>query len=229
MAVDEDAELRALTSFSAIVRLHTDRTILDVQPMGGASPVARMSKVGARRKRAAYELFTGPGLKTVAGQLSASGALDAEGRSLGIVNLTAGRVPDADVHPLRGGLRPDTVSDPTRWRVIQPGLPPLSGHAVDRAARLNYNRVTGAMEKVGFGIRMDYAGLLTFRFSAPGCGGFTAAVASRKSRLDVTVHDQRVDRRLVLACLAALTLKVMQTARGEAVDMASYFPGRRKA
>lgn len=226
---EEAAELRALTSFSAKVRLSTSRTILDVLPAEGAPPVARMTKVGPLRKRAAYELFTGPGLKTVAGQLSPSGALDAEGRSLGIVNLTAGRVPDADVHPLHGGLRTNAVADPRRWRVVQPGLPPLSGQPVDRAARLNYNHVTGVMDKIGFGIKVDYRGILTFRFSAPGCEGFTVAVTSRKARHDVTVHDERVDRRLILACLAALTLKVMETARGEAVDMLSYLPGRRKA
>ncbi|MBM9503951.1 hypothetical protein [Actinacidiphila acididurans] len=216
-----DAELRALTSFGAAVGLHRNRTVLEVRPSPNAPAMARLSKVGPLRKRAAYELFAGPGLTAVVGTLSESGGLDGTGTPFGIVNLTGGKVADADVHPLHGGLRTTTVADPTRWRVVQPGLPPLTGHAVDRVAKLNFNRVSGAMDRIGFGFRLDYAGLMTFRFAAPDCAGFNVAVVSRAARLDVTVHDPRVDNRLVLACLAALTLKVLQTARGEAVDLLS--------
>lgn len=225
----DDAELRALSSFTAKVGLHRDRTTLDILPAESAPAVARMSKVGPLHKRAAYELFAGPGLKTAIGTMSETGGIDADGVSFGIVNLTGGKVADPDVHPLHGGLRTTTVADPTRWRVVQPGLPPLTGQAVDRVARMNYNRVSGAMDKIGFGFKLDYAGLMTFGFTGPGSDGFTVAVVSRKARLDVTVHDPRLDNRLILACLAALTLKVMQTARGEAVDVLSRLPGRRKS
>lgn len=228
MLGDEAAELQALTSFSARVGLHRNETTVHIHPSGGLPPVARMTKAGPLRKRAAYELSVGPGLKTPAGTLSASGALDAADVPVGIVNLTGGRVADRDIHPLTGGMRGPVSDNPTRWRVLQPGLPPLAGLATNTATRLRYNAVTDAAERIGAGLWMpDYVLHPTFRFSGPGCDGFTVTLLSRKSRLDVTVHDPHVDRRLVLACLAALILRAMQHPRRDVMDaLPRWRPGR---
>jgi hypothetical protein len=226
---DEAAGLQALTSFSAVVTLSADRTTLDIRSSDELPPVARMTKAGALRRRAAYELFTGPDLTTAAGTLSASGALAADGTPVGIVNLSGGRKSDADVHPLSGGLTAYALDNPTKWRVVQPGLPGLAAEPVDPAARLSYNKVTDAMDRIGFGVKVpDYLAPMTFRFHAPGCAGFTVTLTSRKARMDVTVQDPRVDRRLVLAVLAALALKVMETPRREVTDAGSLFRRRRK-
>ncbi|WP_225846505.1 hypothetical protein [Streptomyces sp. HPF1205] len=230
MAGDEAAELQSLTSFSAEVTLSSERTTLDIRTADGSPPVARMTKAGALRQRAAYELFTGPDLKTAAGTLSASGALDAGGAPVGIVNLSGGRKADSEIHPLSGGLTTYASDNPTKWRVVQPGLPPLVAEGTDPGARLSYNKVTDAMDRLGFGVKVpDYLAPMTFRFSAAGCAGFTVTLTSRKSRLDVTVHDPRVDRRLILSCLAALALKVMETPRREATEAGSLFRRLRKA
>ncbi|MBM9503952.1 hypothetical protein [Actinacidiphila acididurans] len=230
MAGEEAAELQALGSFSALIGLHRDRTTLDIHPADGVPAVARLTKVGPLRKRAAYELFTGPGLKTPAGQLSASGILDSAGTPVGIVNLSNGKVPDADIHPLSGGLRDYVVDNPSHWRVVQPGLPALTGRAMDGPTKLFHNAVTDATDKIGIDIwAPDYFVTLTFKFSAPGCEGFTVVLTSRKSRLDVTVHDPRVDRRLILACLAALTLRVMRHPRRDILDgLPLWRPGRNR-
>lgn len=214
MGGDETAALQALTSFTVVVGLHKDRTDLDVLAAEGQPPVARMSKTGPLRKRAAYELFTGPDLKTLAGTMSASGGLDAAGTPFGIVNLTGGKVPDAEVHPLSGGLRSEVTGNPTRWRVVQPGLPPLAGRAVDRATQLRFNAVTDAAGRIGADVWMpDYVLQPVFQYSAPGCEGFTVKLKSRTARLEVTAHDARVDRRLIMAVSAALALLVMEHGR----------------
>jgi hypothetical protein len=222
VADDQAAQLQSLTSFGATVVQHPDRTVLDIVPAGASQPVARMTKVGALRKRAAYELLIGPQLTTPAGQLSASGALDAAGNALGIVNLSGGKKADADIHPLSGGHHTYASGNPTKWRVIQPRLPPLAVRGMDRRTRRRYNRAAELVDTIG--LPNPYAlGPQTFGFSGPGCAGFTVTLDSGKSRLDVTVHDQRVDRRLILACLAALTLSCMDNMRREVTEVLTYF------
>jgi hypothetical protein len=222
VADDEPSRLQSLTSFGATVILRTDRTVLDILPAGASQPVARMTKVGALRKRAAYELWTGPQLTSPAGQLSASGAMDIAGTPVGIVNLSGGKKADVDIHPLSGGLRSYASDNPTKWRVIQPGLPPLNVRALDRRTRRRHNRAAEVVDTIG--LPNPYAfGPQAFGFSGPGCAGFTVTLYASKSRMDITVHDQRVDRRLILACLAALTLKCMDNMRGDITDLLSYF------
>lgn len=111
MADAEGAELHTLTAFTAVVGRRRDRTTLDIHQVEGAPPTARLSKVGPPHKRAAYELFTGSGLATPAGTVTASGGVDADGRSFGIINLSDGVKSDTEIHPLSGGLR-SYVSDP---------------------------------------------------------------------------------------------------------------------
>lgn len=222
-------ELQALTSFRVKVGMTRKQTTLEVTTASDEEPVARMSKVGPLRKRAAYELFTGPGLRTVAGTLSASGALDADGMPLGVVNLSGAAVPDADIHPLSGGHVGYALTNPTKWRFIQPGLPPLKGEAMDVATRLLYNPVSDAAGNIGLSTWMpDYVVPLTFRYSAPECDGFTVTLTSRKAQLDVTVHDPAIDRRLILACVAALTLLVMQHPHRDMLDALPLWRPRRK-
>lgn len=213
MIAEGPAGLQALSSFRAEVERRRDRTTLDIRPVGGsAAPVARMTKVGPPAKRAAYELFTGPGLDVAAGLLTASGGVDAHEAPFGIVNLSAGELADAQIHPLSGGLRAYASENPTAWRVVQPGLPALTGEAANRDTQRAFRRgpVSDAIAKIGITplwLPVRRRPLLEFRFSAPGCEGFR--VAMKGERFDVEVLDPRVDRRLVLACLAALTLKLM--------------------
>jgi hypothetical protein len=221
VADDQASQLQSLTSFGATVTQRPDRTVLDIVPAGASQPVARMTKLGALRKRAAYELWTGRELTAPAGQLSASGALDAAGNSLGVVNLSGGKKTDADIHPLSGGLKSYVSDNPTRWRVIQPGLQPLTVRAMDRRTRLRHNRAAEVADTIG--LPNLVGGPQTFGFSGPDCAGFTITLYSSKSRLEVTVHDERVDRRLILACVAALTLICMDNLSGDVADLLSYF------
>lgn len=211
MVGEEAAELQALTSFHAEVEKRRDRTTLDIHPARGAAPVARMTKVGPPGKRAAYELFTGPGLNVAAGLLTPSGGVDTHEAPFGVVNLSDGEKTDAEIHPLSGGLRSYTTENPTAWRIVQPGLLPLTGEAANADTRRAFRRgpVADVIGKIGITPLWlpTRRSQLEFRFKAPGCEGFR--VAMKGESFDVEVLDPRVDRRLILACLAALTLKLM--------------------
>ena len=218
------AAVQALTAFTVTVGYHRDQTVLDIHQPGAEQPVARMVKAGPIRARAAYELFTGPALDRVAGQLSPSGALHTDGTPVGVVNLSGGRVADASIHPMSGARHSYVVADPTVWRVVPVGLPPLVGHAADRQTRFCFNRLTKLWEKVGFGIWVDAFIALTFDFRAPDSAGFRVKRAGGgRARFEVSVADPRIDRRMVLACLAAMAALLTWTPRREAVDAVSPF------
>jgi hypothetical protein len=202
--------LSALTTFTTTVTSHPDRTTLDVSTSRQAPPLARLSKAGPLRKRAAYELFTGPDLKEVAFQVTASGAQTLEGVPVGIVNLSGGKVPDGQIHPMSGSHQTYVVNNPTRWRVVQPGLPVLTGKAGNRGTRLRYNRVTELSQNAGVELwTPEFLMEMNFRFRAPGNEGFTVKLSARRARFEVTVHDPRVDRVLVCACLTAMAALIM--------------------
>ncbi|NUS10457.1 MAG: hypothetical protein HOY69_03445 [Streptomyces sp.] len=226
MTGQEMAELQPLTTFVVDVRPQVRRTTFDVRPAPAAPPVAQLVKHRPLNRPASYELFTGPGLAVPAGRLSESGALDADGRPVGVVNLTGGKYEDARVNPLNGAFHTYTESNPTRWHVVQPGLPRLAGRPASRASRMAYNKVTDVLGKVGYDIKGTWLGAMAFTYGAPGCDGFTVSLG-RRGRFDVTVHDSRVDRRLVLACVTAVAHTELDSIRAEGVSMLTFGGGRR--
>lgn len=220
---DEEATgLAALTSFRATFRLHFSHTVADIYTTDGKQAVARMTKVGSLRKRSSYELFTGTALKTRDGTLTETGAVDADDVPIGVVNVTGGAKDDAEIHPLTGGMRAGVSDDITAWRVVQPGLPPLVPHPANSHTARVYrpNKVADILAKfVGTPLWLPIRHPdLRFQYKSPECDGFT--VSMKGEHMTVTVHDPRVDRRLILACLAALALKLLWTWKGEAIDAA---------
>ncbi len=229
MTGDQQPTLQALTSFTASVGYDSRQTVLTVSGPGLPQPVAQLAKVGPVRARAAYELFTGPALNRPAGQVTPSGAQNTDGTAVGIVNLSAGRVADRDIHPMSGARHTYVVHNPALWRVVPTGSPPLTGHAVGRATRLCFNRLTDLSERTGIGLwTPDFLVSLTFQFSAPDSAGFTVTRLARRARFEVTVADPLLDRRLVLACLTAMTALITWTARAELTDMTSTFRPRQQ-
>jgi hypothetical protein len=222
---DRSRALPELTSFTATVSFAAGRTVVEVYPPGAPQPVARLVKAGAPRARAAYELFTGPGLRDVTGTVSPSGALDADGTPVGIVNLSGGKKPDAEIHPMSGARHSYVVGNPMLWRVVQAGMPALAGHAGDRATRLTFNPMTGFINRLG--IPAPTPGIvrpMTFEYLAQDSPGFTIRQAAGwKPRFEVTVADSRVDRRMIFAVLTALAIHTVWTLRGEAIDSTAPF------
>jgi hypothetical protein len=227
MTSDHLAALQALTTFAVTVGYRNDETALDVHAPQARQAVARLVKTGPVRARAAYQLLTGPDLNTPAGQVSPSGVLAADGTPVGIVNLSGGRVDDRDIHPMSGARHGYVVRNPARWHIVHNGLRPLVGRAVGRATRLCFNRVTDLSEKTGIGLPVpDFLFPMTFRYSGADSTGFTVTRPARRARFNVTVHDPGLDRRMILACLTAITALATWTPRAELADMTSTFRPR---
>jgi hypothetical protein len=224
VTTDRPRALPELTTFTATVGVHADRTVLQVYPPGATVPVARLVKAGALRARAAYELFTGPDLREVTGTVSPSGAVDADGTPVGIVNLSGGSKPDAEIHPMSGARHTYVVRDPLLWRVVQAGMPALAGRAGDRATRLAFNPVTDFIKR--HGIPAPTPGIvrpMRFQYVASDSPGFTIVQAAWRARFEVAVADSRVDRRMVFAVLSALAIHTVWTVRGEIIDSTAPF------
>lgn len=227
MSGDLPPLIQGLTTCAVTVGYRLDQTVLDVWRPEQPRPVARLAKNGPIRARAAYQLFVGPELNQVAGQVSPSGALDVTGAPVGLVNLSGGRVADGDIHPMSGARHSYVVHNPAQWRIVQTGLPLLTGEAVGRATRMCFNRLTDLGERTGFELPTpDFLVTLHFRYGAPESPGFAVKVSQRKARFDVTIEDPRIDRRLVFACLTAMAALLMWNPKREAVDMASPFRHR---
>jgi len=230
MTSDHLPAWQALTSFSANVGHELDRTWLDVYPPGRARPVARMVKAGPVRARAAYQLFAGPALDQGAGQLSPSGALDVDGRPIGIVNLSGGRVADEDIHPMSGARKSSVVHKPLRWRVVQAGLPPLTAEAVGVAAKTGAGRVADFVDWLG--VWLPTPGLVapvTIRYRAAASAGFAVTVPPSilTEWFQVVVADPRLDRRMVFACLTAMVALTGGIPRSGLINMAAQLRRRR--
>lgn len=232
MTPGSPASLQDLTSFEATVSYELRQTVLDIWPPGSPQPAARLSKTGPLLRPAAYELYTGPGLREVTAHVTPSGAQYPDGTPIGIVNLSGGRRADGAIHPMSGARHSYVLHNPAQWRIVQPGLPPLTGAAAG-STWLHRNRLTDFMERTVILSDIPYPipdllALMRFRFSAPGSAGFTVKFRVGRSRIQVTVADPRLDRRLVFACLTALTALTMWTPRGGLVDMAAPFRRHRR-
>lgn len=223
-----DASLEDLTSFDAAVGYELRQTVLDIWSVGSPQPIARLAKTGPLLRPGAYALYAGRGLTEVTAHVAPSGAQYPNGTPIGIVNLSGGRRADSAIHPLSGSRHSYVVHNPARWRVVQAGLPPLTGEAVG-GTRLHHNLLSDFLETASFPFDVipypvpEILALMRFRFSAPGSAGFTVKYRVGQSRIRVNVADPRLDRRLTLAFLTALATLNMWTPRGELVSMAAPF------
>ena len=200
------------------------RTVLDVHLPQRRKPVARLIKPTRIHQPMAYEFLTGPALDRSAGHLTISGAVSPDGQPIGIVNRSRGRIPDAAVHPLAGVRQRASGSDPRGWRVVQAGLPPLTGRLVGLRTRLCFNRVTSLLEWLGLIMWPRMLLPLTFDFRGPEGSGFRVRTAGwYRGRVTVRVDDSRLDGRLVLACVAAVALFFTESPRRDAVNLLAPF------
>lgn len=216
--------LQSLHRLAVTLRLQLDRTTMDVGAPDGGPPVARLVKEGDLRRRLAYDIRTGPELDEPAGQLTSYGALGTDGGVIGVVNPSHGRhrVPDGEIHPLVGLRQGRRADNPAHWTVAQHGLPPLTGEAVGLPTRLTFNRVAEFASHQGLDLWMfDHVTPLHFHYGAKESPGFSVSRSPGRARFEITVHDLRVDRRVPLALLAAISQYVLASPRTEAVDAAN--------
>lgn len=174
--------LDSLTDFTVIPSYHRARTRFDVYAEGSRDPVAQVRGDRGPDTLRPLDVFTGPALDQAAGWVNAVLAIGPDRARIGKV---------------AGGKR---LFGKDRWVFAQNGLPELQGKragalgSLRDAAPIARDFLTGGVADAALSARL--------RFSAPGCQGFEFTRQSGiKTRYKVRVHDERVSRLLVLACV----------------------------
>lgn len=218
MAASQPAELQALTSFRITADYRRDETTFDIWAPGGREPAARLHKRGPILSREPFCVLTGPGLAEPAGRVARNVAWAADGTQVGTVayQLTEW---DKKLNKPWLSWTPFPGLRARRWRVEQPGLPPITGGPAG-LARLRFNAITDASlgsDVLGAGSVIDYVMPFRFEFGMEGAPGFGISRRAGRSTLHVSVHDPRVDRRLVFSCAVTINSVRNPTLRKTAV------------
>jgi hypothetical protein len=167
--------LSELTEFTIATEYGGGRTTLTVH---ARSPVALLHRAADYDSRAPFQVMAGARLDELVGHVSHRGAWAADRTPLGTLD--------------------DRSLMHSTWTFTQHGLGVLHGSSVG---------VARAQEKLAaFGVPMlDLVVPKRFRFRSAESAGFELVrPAGPKDRFRVHIHDPRVDRLLVLACVASL-------------------------
>lgn len=177
------------------VLFHYGRSEVAVDVVASGTPVARLVKAGAPVSAQPFHL-------TVAGEPA------------GVIGGPVAYGPDGAqvgrVHSRMG------VVGRNRWSVEQPGLGTLTAKAVGLSG-LRYRGPQSMLLASG-----PANAVLPFRFHFAGDGSRGFTVHRRpgvRAEFDVEVHDQRVDRRVVLAAVLELSKHESNDVRAEIADI----------
>jgi hypothetical protein len=191
------AELRSLTAFRVSARYGRTETTFDVRMPGRPTPVARLFKAGPYDSLRAFHVLTGPDLTDLAGYVTGLAAYAPDRTQVGSVASRS------------------RVLRPARWSVEQPGLGTLAAqHAGISAVRFVF-----PFSIVLSGTVADT--VLPFRFcfrSSDSRGFVVSRHTGLRARFTVTVHDPRLDRRLILAAVVSLNRYASSDLRQDIVD-----------
>lgn len=170
-----------LTEFSVIPEYQRNRTFYHVRAQHSGTVAHLRAEVPVRDLRGGLHVLAGPGLDQPAGWIGWTEAKTASGVTVGTVGRNRGR------------------SGKDSWIFAQAGMPELTGEFAGASGALRNSRVlrdalAGHLAGGAFPLRL--------RFTAPGCAGFDIdRPPGLRARYRVHVHDERVSRLLVLACV----------------------------
>ncbi|GAA5196418.1 hypothetical protein GCM10023322_65310 [Rugosimonospora acidiphila] len=187
----------SLTAFTVVPEYGRSRTVYQVLVGDQSAPVAQLRKDSAYDSLRPLAAFTGPGLDQHVGWVSAF-------RARGVDRVEVGRVEH------RGG----STWSGERWSFAQAGLPELRGEQVGLGGKLR-----GRLPLQGF---VDGVLSVHLRFGAPGLNGFDLTRFSGvRARYGVEIHDPRISRLLVLACVVHYNVFQDADPRQVAIDYTS--------
>jgi hypothetical protein len=189
----------SLTAFTVVPEYGRAQTVYRVLVDGQSTPAAVLRKDSVYDSRQPLQAYTGPELSQPAGWVSTIEAMTADRVKLGRVSLRKG-----------SALRKD------HWTFAQVGLPELTGEPVGAGAALRRSPLRGVL---GNGIA-DGVLSLQLHFGGPESEGFDfTRFSGVKARYGVEIHDPRVSRLLVLACVVHYNVFVDADPRQFAVDV----------
>ncbi|MEU9075172.1 hypothetical protein [Kitasatospora sp. NPDC048538] len=188
--------LAALTELTVAVDYGRAHTTFLVHADGSRAPVARMHKDAAYDHSAAYRVFGGPRLDQLLGHVDNFSAAAADRSPIGRVD-----------HRSRS-WRPDL------WTFEQHGLAALEGEPVGLAnrARRSLPLLDRGVVDTALAFRMHYR-------SAESAGFELTRHAGVRATYGVRIHDPRISRLLVLACVAHFNTYSTADPRKAVVDL----------
>jgi hypothetical protein len=173
--------LDALDDFTVFIDYGRAHTTFNIHADGGHDPVARMHKDAAHDTGHPYRVCTGPEFDCLAGYVTPFSAMSADNAEIGTVRLN------------------ERVVRHDEWTVTQHGLGALTGLPAGLNSRLRHGSPLRLIP------RQDLADVLfsvRLRFRGPQSPGFELARrAGVRARYAVRIHDPRISRLLVLACV----------------------------
>ncbi|OKH99798.1 hypothetical protein A6A06_22255 [Streptomyces sp. CB02923] len=175
----------ALDAFTVTAEYGRSHTTFLVHAEGQREPAARMHRDAAYDGLRPYEVRTGPEFSEIAGYVNDFKAFTPERAELGSV-----------AHKQR-------TTGPDSWTFTQHGLGELTGLPEGAGAKVRH----GSLLRMAFDATRTNAVLShRLRFSSPASPASEGFAFVRhtgiRARYSVEVHDPRVDRLLVLACIA---------------------------
>lgn len=174
--------IQSLTTFTITADYGRAHTTYNVHVDGHKAPVARMHKDTVYSSESEYRVYTGPGLDHLDGYAHNFAARSVDGTPLG------------RVHTRTRLLRDD------EWIVTQSGLGELIGESVGVGTKFRRDSRVGSFFTVS---AAEFAFTTHLHFRSPESTGFELSrLRGVRARYAAHVHDERVNRLLVLACVA---------------------------
>ncbi|WP_055588266.1 hypothetical protein [Peterkaempfera griseoplana] len=191
----------SLDAFTLTADYGRAHTTFDLHTDGQDAPAARMHKEGAYSSRHPFQVYGGPGLDRLLGQVTPHSARSADGTPIGRVD-----------HRERLLRHPE-------WTFVQDGLGRLTGEPAGVGSTLRRGTPLHVL--------LDRPALDTvlatrLRFRAGQSAGFDLTRrAGAAARYALRIHDPRIDRLLVLACVLHFDTYGSTDPRKRAVDRAT--------
>jgi len=174
--------IQSLTSFTVTADYGRAHTTYNIHVDGQNAPVARMHKDTVYSSLSEYRVYTGPDLDQLVGYATNFLARAADGTRLG------------RVHTRRRALRD------SEWTVTQNDLGDLTGASVGAGTKLRRDSRLGNLLALP---AAEFAFTTRLHFRSPESTGFELTrLRGVRARYAAQVHDDRVNRLLVLACVA---------------------------
>ncbi|WP_433890388.1 hypothetical protein [Streptomyces sp. CA-111067] len=192
---------QALGEFTCVPEFKRKETTFDLHVKGRSGPVARVRKAGVTDSLRPYAVYEGPDLDQAAGWVNAYQAGGAEGGIVGEVQRES------------RALAEDHLS------VSHAGLPALKGRPEGLQTRVTR---TFPVNVVAGTIGAGYVLATRYRFSAPGCAGFSVGRKQGvRSAYTVKIRDPRINRLVPLMCVVHIAEQLSGDVRQGLANMTS--------
>ncbi|MFJ9721348.1 hypothetical protein ACIRP3_01220 [Streptomyces sp. NPDC101209] len=193
--------LESLTAFTVTADYGRAHTTYNIHVDAERAPVARMHKDAVYSSLSEYRVYTGPALDQLVGYATNFGAKTIDRTALGEVSTHSRTLRDSG------------------WTVVQNDLGELTGESVGASTRLRRDSRLGNLFAVP---ASEFAFTTRLHFRSSASTGFELTrLRGIRARYAVHIHDVRVNKLLVLACVSHYAERHAQDIRLPLAEMTS--------